>query len=154
MTFLTGSALMAPPPQTYPDAINSEASIFNIPITENHASHPFDTSQRLSLWGDWWRHREPLRSCFLLSKLCKGKAHERELQLFLLQSPQSYLHIGGICFDLAHCPELIQTSDKNAFPECVRSHSARAHCALAVMRILQRFFWIIMKIRSQRLMRK
>lgn len=49
---------------------------------------------------------------FLLSKLSEEKAHEHELQSFPLQSLQPYLHIGGICFGLAHCPELNQTSAK------------------------------------------
>lgn len=52
----------------------SRAWIFNSPIIANHAFHPFDTSQRLSLSGDWWWQHVLLRCCFLLSKRqCKDK---------------------------------------------------------------------------------
>lgn len=114
---------------SYPYAIYSVAWSFNSPIIENHSFHPFDTPQWLSRWDDWWWQHVLLCSCFLLSKLCEEKAHERELQSFLLQLLLlPYLHTGRICFDLTYCPELNQISAKTHPRYVYASHSRQALC--------------------------
>lgn len=136
MSFPTGSAL-APSHILMPSI--SWAWIFNSPIIENHAFHPFwhiTATESLR-----WLMMATCTAVLLFSvvpKMCKETAHERELQSFLLQSPQPYLHIGGICFDLANCPELKQTSAKT-HPQYVSIPTVHKSCALAVMRTLQGF---------------
>ena len=110
----------------------SRAWIFNSPIIANHAFHPFDTSQRLSLSGDWWWQHVLLCCCFLLSKRqCKGK-----------KSPRAWIAIisAPIAAALsAYSRHLLwprssprAESDisrkKKSFPQWVLLHSARELC--------------------------
>lgn len=127
MTFPTGSALMAPPTTTYPDAIYSGARIFN--SSENHAFHPSDTSQRLSLWGDWWWQHVLLRSCFLLSKLCKRRKSPRAW-IAIISAPIA----AALSAYRRHLlwprtlPRAKSDISQNTVPEWVYSYSAWALC--------------------------
>ena len=142
MSFPSGSALMASPPTTYPDAIHSGAWIFNSPIIENHGFHPFDASRPLTLWGDWWWQNVTAVLLFSVVWITwrRKKAHEREFQSFILQSLQPYLHMVVVCFDLvlARAESHIRP---NTFPISEYSHSTLYISAL--IRTLQRFLWII-----------
>lgn len=120
----------------------SRAWIFNSPIIANHAFHPFDTSQRLSLSGDWWWQHVLLRCCFLLSKRqCKDKKPTSVNRNRFCSNRRSLICIqSAFCFDLAHRPELNQTSaEKENRSHTVCSCTVHENFASAVMWALQRF---------------
>lgn len=120
----------------------SRAWIFNSPIIANHAFHPFDTSQRLSLSGDWWWQHVLLRCCFLLSKRqCKEKKPTSVNRNRFCSNRRSLICIqSAFCFDLAHRPELNQTSpEKENRSHTVCSCTVHENFASAVMWALQRF---------------
>lgn len=108
MSFLPGSA-------PRPDAISSQPASLTALSLSIKPFMLFDTSQRQSLWGDWWWQHAPLCSGLLLSRKCvKKRPRSVNCNRFC-----SSLSANSSASDLAHCPQPKHT----LYSMCVYFHS-------------------------------